>query len=388
MMTLNGARRKGPVAFLTVAATVASTWAVAVPAEAVVAQEPGRTASFNGRVLAVAYHGDRVYVGGNFTRATDRSGTVNRQHVAALNARTGQLLPWRPRVDGRVRDIDVRRGAVYLGGAFAHVNGRVRHNLAKVTAGRRGHLVKGFRHGTDDTVRALEVTARRLYLGGDFSKVDGRARERLASVNLRSGSLAGWAPRANASVFTIRRSKGRVYVGGLFSRLNGQTRAQYLAAVRPFRQVIDGSFDPQISYAVNDIAVARGTVYAGADGPGGHLRAFTLSGRGRFDLTTNGALNAVAVLGRTIYFGGHFTAACNSPRTGNGGSCVDGSRQRMRLAAASLSGELRAWHPWANSGFGIAAIDAGQRRGKVAAGGDFTLINGQRHGHFAQFSTR
>ena len=70
-----------------------------------------RTATFNGTVLALAASHGTVYVGGDFSRATDASGTVTRHNLAAVNAATGQLgdgaparmvscEPW-PRPSGR-----------------------------------------------------------------------------------------------------------------------------------------------------------------------------------------------------------------------------------------------------------------------------------------------
>ena len=59
---------------------------------------PDRSAQTNDVVRAIAYHGDTVYIGGNFTAvrpggALAGSGLdVPRNHLAALDATTGDLI--------------------------------------------------------------------------------------------------------------------------------------------------------------------------------------------------------------------------------------------------------------------------------------------------------
>jgi len=47
--------------------------------------------------------------------------------LAALDATTGRLLPWAPKLDGSANTIAVDNTAVYVGGSFGGVN-RVAHS--------------------------------------------------------------------------------------------------------------------------------------------------------------------------------------------------------------------------------------------------------------------
>ena len=53
-----------------------------------------------GRVRALAVAGDRLYVGGHFTSVGGPAGVEPRSKLAALDALTGELLPWAPPVLG------------------------------------------------------------------------------------------------------------------------------------------------------------------------------------------------------------------------------------------------------------------------------------------------
>src|SRR4051794_38204607 len=85
----------------------------AVPAQAATSDP---MPSFDGTVLAVAYAGSTLFVGGTFTEAVVRGRTVRRHHLAAINARTGALLPWDPDPDDRVKAIAVSGQSVYVAG--------------------------------------------------------------------------------------------------------------------------------------------------------------------------------------------------------------------------------------------------------------------------------
>lgn len=58
--------------------------------------DPTFTPAVHGRVRALALHGDRLYVGGSFGAVRGTAGSEARPKVAALDAATGDLLPWMP----------------------------------------------------------------------------------------------------------------------------------------------------------------------------------------------------------------------------------------------------------------------------------------------------
>ena len=342
-------------------------------ASAVPTDVPRATASFNdvGRVVVSA--GDTVYVGGAFTRATDSSGTVIRNHVAAVDAVTGQLRPWNPNADGAVLALAVSGTDVYLGGVFNNVGGVGRQGLAKVSAG-TGAVRPGFVHTVPKAVRALLVQGGALYAGGSFGSVDGQSRARLAKFDLTSGALSpAWTPSAVGSVRALAADPlGRILVGGSFTTLDGRADSAFLAALDAGTGAVSPGFRAAITYRVYALAVTADSVYAAADGPGGHLRAFGLDGSNRWDLATDGGVQAVDVLGGTVFFGGHFDNACRLALLGTTGSCQAGMLTRHKLGAVSPAGDLTTWAPQANSPQGVFAVESLPGSGTVAVGGAFT----------------
>jgi hypothetical protein len=360
---------------------------LAPPASALVTADPRDAVTFNDVVRTVVFGGDTIYVGGLFTTATDSSGTTTRNHVAAVSATTGQLLEWNPNADRPVHAIAVAGDAVYLGGEFSQVGGVNRRKLAKVSGAGNGAVAGDFVHTANLRVSAMTVLGGSLYVGGQFGTVDGRTRTRLAAFDLATENLRDdWTPSANAAVATLAGDTDRVYAGGKFTGLNGRSSAAFLAAVDAADGGLDVGFDPSISYRVSDLEVSGAAVYAAADGPGGHLRAFEQAGGDNlWDLPTDGGVQGVTEIGGTVYFGGHFDRACQAARS-TPGSCRAGDVSRRKLAAADTAGNLLSWAPQGNSNLGVVALDSRSPE-QVAAGGAFTRFQSGRfvRPHFALF---
>src|SRR5712691_891804 len=83
----------------------------------------------NGRVQRLAASGDTVFAAGGLMT---RVGGIPRKGVAAIDGRTGKVLPWNPRPDYAVdgRGLAVDRSTLYLTGGFEHIGGKARHQLA------------------------------------------------------------------------------------------------------------------------------------------------------------------------------------------------------------------------------------------------------------------
>ncbi len=86
-----------------------------------------------------------------------------------------------------------------------------------------------------------------------------------------------------------------------------------------------------MNYPVLDVVVTRTTIFAAADGPGGHLRALDLDGTSRWNVTADGAVQALTLLGGVLYAGGHFDHVCVSAATGPQGQCLAGQRAAMEV---------------------------------------------------------
>jgi hypothetical protein len=109
-----------------------------------------------------------------------------------------------------------------------------------------------------------------LYAGGNFTSAGGNTKaQRVAKWSGSAWSALGTTPISNGAVFAIAYSAGKVYVGGTFTNAGGDANADYLA-------VFDGAtWQPFCNPAV--------------PGP-----AFT------------GNVNALQVIGNTLYVGGSF----------------------------------------------------------------------------------
>jgi hypothetical protein len=373
-------------------------WVVAVvpAARASVGAQPRSSVTFDGHIQVAATNGTTVYVGGEFTHATDLGGNVvTRGRLAALDARTGALLSWNPRANKAVYAIavDAAHGTVYVGGDFSTVGSATRHRLAAVDA--VSGAVTAWNHQADGRVRTMDVSASRLYAGGQFTGVDGASRDRLAAFSLADGRLdQAWRPVASDRVYTVKVSPSgdRVYVGGRFETLNGTTQHGFAGAVDPVGGAIVNGFAGRVRYQVTALTVTGDTVYAAGDGSGGHLVAWRPDGSLKFPtVQTDGGAQAVAVLDGEVYVGGHQDNVCltgnGTQGTGGGFSCNGARATRHKLFSVNATtGAVTGWDPNANSPLGIFTLAASPAAGTVAAGGDFTLVGGRSQRHFALFT--
>ncbi|GAB1644804.1 hypothetical protein [Krasilnikovia sp. MM14-A1259] len=341
------------------------------------------TPQFNGSVYALAFRGTTVYVGGSFTRATSGGRTYARQRLAAFDAGTGALLSWAPTADATVRALAVDGTTVYAAGDFGTISGLHRDNLAAldVVSGAPGT----FAHRISGAPYALAVGHGRLYLAGSVRAVDGLPRADLAAFSLTTGVLdAGWRPVADNAVRTIVAATDRVYVGGAFHQING-VGALRIAALSTTGALVT-TFRPAVAPAdVNAIAVDTSGVYAATAGQGGRAVAYTDTGEIIWQRIFDGDAAAITTLDGVVYIGGHFDTACLTARNGPHGLCLDGSVPRVKLAAVTSAGDLTAWAPQANGIVGVRALAADAGSGTIAAGGDFTLMNGQSRLRVAGF---
>lgn len=368
------------------AAPAVASSAVAAPGSVVVARRPAPAPTFNGTVWTTAFAGGTIFVGGDFTAAIVGGRLVPRGRLAAIDATSGALLDWAPQADGRVRAVVAVGDSVYLAGQFGTVNGVKRDSLARVDAG-SGALHSTFKHGIQGQPYALAAGSGRLYLGGAIAAVDGQTRAGLAAFDLASGALdPAWRPSTDDQVEALAATPARIYVGGKFHRINRVSGTHRLAAVHPDTGRVVGGFRAGVDHIAYGIAVSGSRLYAVHGGQGGRLTAYESSGARRWTLTMDGDPRAVAVLGGTVYVGGHFDNVCRSARTGDQGRCLDGSTRRVKLAATDLGGRLRSWTAHGNGVVGVLTLATSQQLGSLAAGGAFTTINDEPRKRFVQFT--
>ena len=172
-------------------------------------------ADANGHVRALAIEGQTLYVAGDFTRLDG----LRRRHVAAIDLPSGRVTAWRPNPDGRVRALAFAEGTVYLGGDFSRVAGQRRTGLAAVNA--TDGATRPWRADANRAVHAVAVVDASLYAGGDFTSVNGAPRAKVAAVDARTGALSTWNPGSNGRVSALLTTPAGLVAAGSFTSLGG-----------------------------------------------------------------------------------------------------------------------------------------------------------------------
>jgi len=369
-----------------VLAATGTPTAAAAATTPLVSAKPAQSVGFDGLVYATAYAGSTVYVAGSFRNALVDGRPVPRKRLAALNARTGELLPWAPATNGTVFGLTASGQSLYLTGKFTTVGDQPRAGLAGVNL--RTGAVGALRHTIKGEGRALAVGGGRLFLGGAINAVDGKARRNLAAFDLATGALDGTVTGgADGEVKTLTAAGSRLYVGGAFKRLAGAEGTARLAALRLADGRLDTTFRPVTPYAVGALVTGPDKVYAALAGPGGRVAAYRPDGQLVWSTVTDGDIQAITLLGNAVYAGGHFTVACPEPSRTATSWCPSTLRSQPKLAALHTgNGSLLDWNPKSNGKWGVLSMDAHPALGRIAVAGEFTAFGGVSRPHFAQFS--
>lgn len=382
-----------------------------------VASAPAPAPTTNGTVWALAHAGGVVYVGGTFTSITPPGGRpVPRHNLAAVDARTGAVLPWAPQpsaptfrplpghrpdvacdVDwGRVTqvcttvyELRVAAGRLYAAGDFQEMNGQPRSRIAAFNLS-TGALDGAFRpSGINARVRALAAAPGVLFAGGLFTTVGGKPRAHVAALSLTSGAVHDWAPDVDGPVWAMTHTRGKLIVGGQFDRLAG-VPVHGLGALDPARPVAA----PWVwrglpaRSSITDLVNDGASVYASSEGEGtfdGTLALDAVTGRLRWSNDCRGATWSLTILAGVLYAGSH---AHNCAAVGGFGEKSPRQYHRLLAQPTHPAGEaprLLGWYPTTNGGdYALPRERTPSRLGPrvmVAAagcvwvGGQFTTVN-------------
>ncbi|MEZ5286338.1 MAG: PQQ-binding-like beta-propeller repeat protein [Vicinamibacterales bacterium] len=322
-------------------------------AAATASADPAQTSRLgwvtNGNVSAAAAHGDRLYVGGPFTRVAPRANLLGSFYRVSLT--NGAPAPGLPLVDGVVRAIEPDgAGGYFIGGRFSRVGGLVRTALAHVLAD--GHVDPAFAPALDRAagpnanaeVLALRRAGGTLYVGGAFDRVNQDGRIHLAALDAATGNVLPWFPAAGTwgrITDALVVDGSRIIVAGhlestgspVVSAFDSASAALawstslgdgavHSAVLGGGRLIVGGAFDmpaPVSSRAVVSVNPADGQIDTAW-----------------FPETTDAAspaeVYAMSVVGSTLYTGGRFSTL--------------GAQARLNVAAIDIeSGTLTAWAP-------------------------------------------
>jgi hypothetical protein len=247
--------------------------------------DPTFRSGVRGGIRALALSGDRLYVGGVFNSIAGPAGSEARPKLAALDAASGDLLPWMPPAMGPGRYVghngtptlgpsgDVLAVAVpadgsrvYVGGNFMNFGGqaglldldadtglalpeqwktgRPIFDLAVspddgqtvyASAGGSGGMVYAFNPAdpkrpvwttwVDGDAPGVSASDSTVYVMGhyDYAGPTNDLRHHLAALDAGNGTVDPWNPTANTpwGAFSSAVGADHVFVGGEFTRING-----------------------------------------------------------------------------------------------------------------------------------------------------------------------
>ena len=157
----------------------------------------------DGRVLAHAQVGDRVFVGGDFQQVQLTDGSViDQPFIFAYDIDTGLLDPnFRPVLNRVVRTLEPTQAGdgLYVGGLFSVWDDSFPLRIAKLDA--QGSLITSFGPRASARVQSIVEVDNWVYFGGDFTEVSGTPASGLVRANRITGAVdTAWVPSFTNSV--------------------------------------------------------------------------------------------------------------------------------------------------------------------------------------------
>jgi hypothetical protein len=187
----------------------------------------------DGTVNVVLPTGNAVYVGGSFHEIGGQPHPV----LGAVDPVTGAGLPWNPRPtwlypNGPVAYALAKNGdVVYAGGQFTRVGTESRNALAAVDAVSGEALP--WAPEPNDLVLALATNGSTVWAGGRFDTIGAEARPYLAALDATTGVPLPWSAQADGEVCALVASGDTVCVGGSFRSMQGFPRGGVAVILPP-----------------------------------------------------------------------------------------------------------------------------------------------------------
>lgn len=307
------------------------------------------------------------YIGGYFTHVNGIP-RLNAAHILA----NGQVAAWNPSPEGEIKCMAVRRGRVYLGGAFENIQGHDRSKIAMVD--RQYGSLQLYSLSLNQEPREMMLLGGHLYLSGWFSQAGGTSQNFLVRTDTTSGTVdAQWNPAPNAYVYALATDSLSVFAGGDFTYIGGMPR-QRLARIdltngqaMPFNHGVDGQIQDLI-YQAGQLLMAGS--FGWVDNQiRRHIAGIYLASDSLTSLSplisyhnAYSGVNRLALNNDTLYFNGIF-------------SSVDGQSRSGVAALALQSNQLLDWNPNASGPPYHSSVKAISKWGRhIALGGDFLML--------------
>jgi len=355
----------------------------------------------NGTVYAIAENDSTLYLGGDFTVISQKTGSM-----VDLNATDAARNTDFPEIIGSVSVIisdGLQPNGWYIAGEFTRVGGNAIYNIAHINAD--GTVDTGFNptggYLLDGAIHSMVLDGDFLYIGGDFENFLGFGLTGLVAINTAvQGISSTWDPAPSGgsvktAIYAMAVSGTTLYVAGDFTSIGGQNRAG-LAAINTLdsdddtgRADAGWNPDPQVGY-VNTLFVSGSNLYVGGTfaNIGGQIRSRvaaletvgTGDGTGRANTTwdpgvTGNSVDSLLLSGTSLYVGGDFT--------GIGGQSRNNLAAVNAVGAGDGTGRADAvWNPDVHStALPTMAIDETNHR--LFIGGEIAQVGGQSRDHIA-----
>jgi hypothetical protein len=374
--------------------------------------------------------------GGSFTSVQERGAAspVTRNNIFAFDS-TGHIsTTFRPTISNRVWSV-IPAGdgqSVFVGGQFTSVSGVARTNrIARINV-HTGQVMTTFRSpGFDGKVMDLHLANGRLYVGGYFSTVGGQPRTGLVALDPQTGADTGTVnmqfagefrvtsqssiPSGNSGVgverFTMTPDGSRLVAVGNFRTVQGQSRIQAVMldtdgptatldswATDRFSTACAASFptymtdidtSPDGQYFVTSTGGAyNGGVTSGTLCDSVSRWEYGRSGGGQqptwVDYAGGDTTTAVLVTDTSIYTGGHYRWY-NNPYAGD--TVGPGTVRRQGIAALDTRNGLPlSWNP-SRLPFNWGVMNFTSENDGIWVGHDGDTLDGETTGRLAFMPT-
>jgi hypothetical protein len=404
------------------AAAVAVASATAAPALAdeaqtkVVSANPVNSTpnALDGTVYAVAPVGNKILVGGSFTKIKNAgsSTTINQKYLFAYDKSTGKIdTAFKPALDSAVYALAPGpSGSVFAGGLFKTVNGASNRGLVRLGA-------TGKRSGTfaigNGQVRDLVSRGNQLYVGGTFSQINGKARAQLARLDATTGAVSSainfsFSDPINdgaLKVYDMALSPDgtKLVATGSFTKIDGKSRMQVAmfntsGTLSSWATSRYGAVCNNVSYDsyIRDVDFDPTGKYFVVVTTGGPYGSTTLcDSAAKWDATKTGSgqqpqwvnwtggdtLLSVSVTGVAVYVGGHQRWMDNPLGHDDPGP---GAVSRPGIAAINpATGKALSWNPTRTRGHGVEVLDA--IGGGLFVGSDTEELGHEYHARLGMF---